>query len=78
MDTTVPEIEMETGELNVAAVPVESPDAIRPARPGCQPVRNLRAFLALLPDFGEDGVSLLDAIVEDRARRRAALEAEEC
>ena len=42
------------------------------AREGSQPVKDLKTFLQSLPDFGEDGERLHEAIMEERAWRRKA------
>jgi hypothetical protein len=41
------------------------------ARQSIQPVKALAIFLESLPDFGDDAISLWEAISEDRAQRRA-------
>ena len=51
---------------------------LRPARAGCQPVKDLAAFLGSLPEFGPDAATLRAAIAEDRALRRALAQAEDC
>src|SRR6266487_724691 len=48
----------------------ETPEEIF-ARQGTQPVTTLTKLLESLPDFGEDAISLWEAISEDRAQRRA-------
>jgi hypothetical protein len=51
--------------------------AIRPARDGLQPIRDLASFLRTLPDFGSDAVRLREVIAEDRLLRRAAAEGDD-
>jgi hypothetical protein len=45
---------------------------------GIQPVRDLASFLESLPDFGQDGIRLWEAIAEDRTLRRALAGETDC
>jgi hypothetical protein len=50
---------------------------VLPARDRLQPITDLNAFLASLPDFGADAARLREAIAEERELRRAEVEAGE-
>jgi hypothetical protein len=49
-----------------------------PARGDVQPVTDFTAFLQSLPDFGPDAARLREVIAEERALRRAGVEADAC
>jgi hypothetical protein len=65
IEETDEEVEREPAEISALG--------IRHAAPGFQPVTDLASFMAKLPDFGEDGKALHEAIMEDRKLRRAAI-----
>ena len=67
-----------TEEPKETASPDAEAFAIRPARDGLQPIKDLASFLETLPNFGDDAVRLREVIIEDRALRRAAAEHEDC